>query len=341
MAQELNVDEVLDDLKRVQSFSASDLVQEDRLGRDAAFREAIMPAERLIGLFQKIPLDAIQEFPQTQRKQIQDSAKAVYNLFDEIGNFSVDEGNIAQRKSQLVQQLEQSYQGYFDKLFPLVSFAVARTVDFNRLTEEGRTAVQSIRDESKKLVDEIKETSDNARGVLQEVREAAAEQGVTQQAKYFETEANTHQELSGTWLTASIFMASIVVLYAVLSLFFPKFEFLAASTTSEAIQLTVSKILIFFVLVFLLFQCAKNYFAHQHNVVINRHRQNALMTYTTLAEAGSSIEARDTVLQHAAAAIYAPNDTGYAKNEERGYGGNPLIGVMPRPGVGAASQVDG
>lgn len=340
MAQQIVIEEVLEDLRRVQDFRPADLVQEKRLGADAAFHEAVEPAEQLINLFRKLPADAVDEFPFSQKKQIQDWSKSVYNLFDEILNFSVDEGNIAQRKMQLVQQLKDSYQNFFNHLFPLISYAVARTVDFNRLTEEGRTAVQGIKDETNKLINELEKTSESAQSVLQEVRDAAAEQGVTQQAKYFSDEASAHETMASNWLSKSYVMAFVVTGYAIASLFFPNIGWLSAESVSEAIQLTVSKVLVFFVLAFLLIQCVKNYMAHRHNVVVNRHRQNALMTYTTLAEAGSTPEARDTVLQHAAAAVYAPNDSGYTKNEERGDGGNPLIGVMPRPGIGGVGTPD-
>lgn len=58
------------------------------------------------------------------------------------------------------------------------------------------------------------------------------------------------------------------------------------------------------------------------------------MTYKTLAEAGNAPELRDAVLQHAAAAIYAPNDSGYLKSEERGYGAQSLLALLPRlPGI--------
>ena len=55
------------------------------------------------------------------------------------------------------------------------------------------------------------------------------------------------------------------------------------------------------------------------------------MTYRTLSESGATVEARDTILNHAAAAIYAPVDTGFVANEERGYGNAmPAITIGPK-----------
>ena len=243
-------------------------------------------------------------------------------------------GTSAQQKTlirrSLISELNSAYEPNFTNLFPLISYAVARTVDFSRLEAEGRAAVQTVRDETDKVVNELNESSQSAQSILAEVRIAAAEQGVSQEAIHFKIEADNHEAASYSWMVASIVMAAVVLFYAALSLLFPSIEILRADSISEAIQLTASKLLIFFVLAFGLFQCIRNFSAHKHNVVTNRHRQNALMTYRTLAEAGSTQEARDTILQHAAAAVYSPNESGYLKSEERGYGGSPIVGFSPR-----------
>lgn len=341
MPDETILEDAKSSLQRLQDFDAATLVRREELGASFAFKDAVEPANRLISLFRLLPADHLEVFPDQQLTQIKQAADAIFSQLNTILEFDPQEADAPTKKNQLVSQLESSYQNSFTSVFPLISFSVARTVDFNDLSQRGHAAVQEIRDGAADLLKEIKRTSENADAVLQEVRDAAAEQGVTQQAKYFSDEADKHKAASEIWLKASIWAGVVVVLYAVGTFFFPLFSVLTAESTSEAIQITVSKVLVFFVLALILFQCLRNYAAQKHNEVVNRHRQNALMTYTTLAEAGSAPEARDTVLQHAAAAIYAPNDTGFTKNEERGYGGNPIIGVTSRPGVGSGQAVDG
>jgi hypothetical protein len=297
------------------------LVRADVLGKAFSFDAAVLPSEKLIGLFQKVPIEAVAEFPEKELKLIQQQSDAFFKLLTDIQNFDPNMAEAATRKSNLVTQLEALYQPTFSHLYPLISFSMARTVNFNELATQGNAAVQGVRDETSALMDAIARTSEKAEQVLADVRDAAAEQGVTQQARFFESEAKSHNELAGIWETRTRWMTGFLLAYAVSTLAFPVIPLLSADSIPEAIQLTVSKILIFFVLGSTLLLCVRNFIAHKHNGIVNRHRQNALLTYTTLAEAGNSIEARDTVLQHAAAAIYAPNDTGYVKNEERGYVG--------------------
>jgi hypothetical protein len=99
--------------------------------------------------------------------------------------------------------------------------------------------------------------------------------------------------------------------YAILALSFSiVFEF----PTSQAIQIGISKILIFSVIAYMLFLCTKTYAAHQHNAAVNRHRQNSLLSFNALVEAAGSEDKRDIVLSHAAGSIFAPQDTGYVRN---------------------------
>ncbi|OIQ73607.1 hypothetical protein GALL_447530 [mine drainage metagenome] len=328
MADSIVLDDVKSDLIRVQKFDCNSLVQRERLGIDLSFDKAVTPANRLVLIFSKLPSGAIEEFAFTQNQLIQATAKEIFNLFDQILQFKSTVGDAENQRASLIARLEAAYQPTFNKLYPLVSYAVARTVDFNELAAQGRGAVQSVRDETKKVFDELKQTSESAAAILQSVRDAAAEQGVTQEARYFADEAVIHTKTAGQWKIASIVMAGIVLAYSILTLFFTKIPLLTADTPATAIQLTASKFLVFVVLGYALIQCVKNYNANTHNAIINKHRQNSLMTYTTLTQAGNSPESRDIVLQHAAAAIYAPSDTGYVRNEERGYGDGALVGLL-------------
>tara|TARA_R110002033_G_scaffold112889_1_gene158185 strand:- start:73 stop:1101 length:1029 start_codon:yes stop_codon:yes gene_type:complete len=333
------VEDVIEDLVRIQNFDAHSLVQLEKLGREFSFEEAVKPADRLISLFSKLPKDALFEFPKSELELIQKLSKSVYNTFEQILNFNAKAPDAEATHSSLINTLLNSYQANFSKLFPLISFAVARTVDFNRLSEDGRAAVQSVRDQSKKALDDITATSKKADAVLLEVRDAAARQGVTQQARYFKEEAEFHSERAEQWKIGLFVMSGLVLICGASTLFFRYIPFLTANTPTEAIQLVASKVLIFFILFYVLFVFSRNYSAHKHNSIVNKHRQNALMTFTTLAEAGSTVEARDVVLQHAAAAIYAPNDTGYMKNEERGYSSQLPISIgpkLPLPGPDAS-----
>ena len=102
--------------------------------------------------------------------------------------------------------------------------------------------------------------------------------------------------------------------------------------------MAVSKILIFSVISFILYLSARNFLSHKHNAVVNRHRQNALMTYKALVEAaGEKQQASEAVLLHAAACIYAPQPTGYAGGGSDVQGATSVIELLSKP-LSASSE---
>src|SRR5438045_5114225 len=88
---------------------------------------------------------------------------------------------------------------------------------------------------------------------------------------------------------------------------------IAPTNNYQAVQFCVSKLLIFSTIAFILYLCARTLMAHRHNEVVNRHRQNALLTFNALADATSSPQTREVVLTHASACIYAPQESGFSK----------------------------
>ena len=146
-------------------------------------------------------------------------------------------------------------------------------------------------------------------------RKTAANLGVTQEAIYFQKEANEHASLSEQWKKKTLSTSLVLIACAIGSLFIYKWDFIKPIGTEEHIQFAISKFLIFGTIAYGLVLCARNFLSHKHNEIVNRHRQNALLTFDALVKAaGGSEDKRDIILSHAAACIFAPQETGYTKS---------------------------
>jgi hypothetical protein len=166
----------------------------------------------------------------------------------------------------------------------------------------------------------------------------AAEVGVTVQAQYFKDEADKHEAAANTWEGRVLKAAIVVAAFAVLTLFLHKISWIAPTNSIESAQLISSKLLIFAVLSYMLLLGARNYLSHKHNAVVNRHRQNALLTYKALADAAQAKGAEDIVLAHAASCIFAPQETGYSKGgAESGGGSKSVLELLTK----ATARTDG
>lgn len=328
-----------DAIRRLQEFDASSLVRESELGSKFALRECVAPAQRVVDLFKQISPAQVGFFAQDQQNMLRDLANGYFNLLDQCLQFEIEgaQPTPTDAKNALVQQLEAQFQPIFSQLHPLISYATTRAQDFAQLERDARAATQATKDNSEAVLKEINQYKTSIETILGEVRAMAAEQGVSKQAIYYKGEADKHAEEAGTWLKYTICTAIGLGVYAIGSLFLHEIPGLQTTDAYRTAQIAVSKVLIFGVIAYMLLLCARNFLSHKHNEVVNRHRQNALATFTALAEATSDAASSDIVLSHAASCIFSPQDSGYIKSA--GGHGDSVPGLQLLPRLGEAMKV--
>lgn len=301
-------------LERVQQFEAQSLSREADLGRQMSFGEAVKPAQAVIDVYKRIPVSTLCDFTDGQLNTIQTQGNADYNLFKQILDFDATANNASGTRASLLTQLKNRRDQLFDQLWQYIAYGVARITDTSLLETQARATIQSIQDEAARLTEQLQKAKADADSALLAIRAVASEQGVSQQATYFKEEAEAQETLAKMWLGHTYRFAIAVGAFAVLSLFLHRLEWLKPDSAFETVQLVTSKVLIFAVLAFMLIMAARNYATHKHNLVVNRHRQNALLTYRAIVEAASDGSTQDIVLAHAASCIFSPQDTGFSQH---------------------------
>lgn len=333
MSEETHLSKAKASLERMQNFDTGQLAR-DELGKSFNFRDAIEPAERLKALFKKVPIGSLEEFPEQQLNNIQKQADSIFNLLEQVSGFDETQANATEARNGIIQSIKEAYQNAFNNLMPFISYGVARTVDFSRLEDEGRAVLQGIEDQTEEALKEIDTSKEEASKVLEEIKKTAAEQGVSQQAHYFSEEAKHHATEADNWKKTTKNWAWVLIGYGVISFFLHKIPIIAPSGTPEAIIFVASKVLIFAVLTYMLVLSARNFLSHKHNAVVNKHRQNALMTFNALVKAGQGQETQDIILNHASACIFTAQDTGYTKHGGSNSGQMPnLVDLVPKASV--------
>ena len=157
------------------------------------------------------------------------------------------------------------------------------------------------------LEKEIEATRGKSQKLLESIEKIASESGVGAHANFFADQVKQHETFSFRWLWGTIVAAGLLILWIGGS------GFLESILPAGGLTWW-TRALIALVLTSLLAYSVKNYMAHKHNAVVNKHRENALRTYKALVESAPTQETRDIVLHHAAACIYAPQDSGYVKD---------------------------
>jgi hypothetical protein len=313
-------------LARMQQFDTSTLPRVDDLGAHINFNDAVEPATKLIGLYQQLSIDVLVSLPIPRLNTIKSNADSNFNQLDNILKF--EPGTPRATRDSLIQQLYDAYDPAFEALAETISYSVRRSTDFEKLGRDARAVIQGVQDDANGIRKELVEFKQEAQATLVEIKKVAAEQGVSQQAIHFKTEGDGHAAAAGKWLKATVVMTGVLGVYAILTLFLHHFAWLKPASTYESVQLTVSKTLIFATIFFMLVLCARNYLAHRHNAIVNKHRQNALATYTAIVKAANVPTNSDIVLNKAADCIFTPQPTGYSKGGADG-GSSSLLTVGP------------
>ena len=323
--QETQIQQTRKSLERMQQFDTSKLPRTEELGSAMSFQDAVEPANRLLDLYKQLAVGALDQFPDDVLQRIKQQSDSDYNTLDSVLKFNA--GRTKGERDQQVQLIRNAYQPAFQALHPFISYSTRTATDFSRLEREARAHLQSAADSSAALQSELNKQREDMDVALKAVRKTAEEQGVSQQAIYFKNASDEHQSASFRWLIATGVLTVTLALYAVATLFLHKWSFLAPTNVYETAQLAVSKVLVFVTLSFVLLLSAKNYFANRHNSVVNRHRQNALVTYRALVESADEKTNRDVVLTKAAECIFSAQPTAFSKFEGTEGGSVSLINV--------------
>jgi len=325
MAAESLLIQCNDSLTRVQTFDASALSREDDLGKQMSFAEAVKPAEAIIAVYKRIPLSSLPDFTDNQLNAIDSQANGDFSVFKQILDFNAVASDAVNTRTSMLAQIKVRRDQLFESVWQYVAYGVARANDTSVLEIQARATIQKIEDQAVILTGELNQAKADADTALVAIRAAAAEQGVSQQALFFKEESQVQDALADKWLLYTYRFAMAVGSFAVLSLILHKLPWIQPENTTEAFQLITSKILIFAILGFLLVLAAKNYATHKHNSVINKHRQNALLTYRALVEAAAGEGTEDIVLAHAAACIFSPQETGFSQGRGDGSSGSKSV----------------
>lgn len=319
-------------VERMQNFDAHTLERKTDLG-SMNFFDAVEPAQKLVNLYNRLSISVLSDFPNDILATLKNQADADFNRLSQILDFKLDQSSPADARNNLITQVKSAYDTTFRAIWQYIAYGVSKVTDTQRLESEARGALQSIKDQAGKTAEDIKVNAELAQSALDEIRRVAAEQGVSQQAIYFKSEAEDHAKEAEKWQTKTIIAACLLGGFALLTIVVAYVPSLYPGNTIQAIQIGSGKLLAFGVLAYWLGLCAKNYLSHKHNQVINRHRENALKTFQALAEGAGNPDNKDIILTHASQCIFSAQDTGYFKQSSAGDTGNSIrsvIEVLPK-----------
>lgn len=320
-------------LNKLNSIKPESLVQADRLGQEMSFESGLPYFDRVLRLFHMLHDIDMETIPHGHASKVLEEARTVDEQIQAVLTFRPIDNNPIATRDGLINWFMNRYDHIFNAISPIISFAIRKGTDFEKLQVEARDALAQLAAAKAQAEADGKKMLDETQSVLTKVRQAAADVGVAQHATHFQKEADFFKDTSVIWLKFTIGLGTFAALWGYFSFALFKIPADATNTSIFIVQSVASRISVLFIALYLLLWCARNYAARQHNFVINKHRQNALSTFETFIKAaGDDLDTKNAVLLQTTQCIFANQPSGFINKDSDQDSPNKIIEIMRSAG---------
>jgi len=310
--------QAIDNLKRtigdIILNTADGLVRDKDLGNDnfAPCRGAF---EGLLDLFTELNTVDLKLLPPGTISEFQSQATNVSNIFGQVKNFSWSNSvppqpPAAQAKTNLMSQVESAFNSVFTIIAPRMSWACSRQHNISKYSNDLREELVK----QKEVVRETLEIRDSASKAAGEVMNLSARSGAAKYGSHFDKESDRHAATSLIWLgLCGICIATLLIIARQI---LPNDQYSkGANDIVSALPTLLPRLTELSTIGFILVWSSRNFTASRHNMIVNKHRQNALDCFGAFFESAHDQPTKSAVLLQATQCIFAPQDTAYGKFE--------------------------
>jgi hypothetical protein len=163
----------------------------------------------------------------------------------------------------------------------------------------------------------VREAATEAQKIVGECRTIKAAITIDRHGKLFDQAATAHERQAKRWLIATALLLAGTATAALFLFQTPAAQVEGEPQLVTSIRFLVTRLVLLSMVYYAAVWSSRMYRAHRHLHVVNKHRQDALGTFQTFADAAGGDEAtKNAVLLEATRCIFAPAVTGYLGQEE-------------------------
>jgi hypothetical protein len=305
-----------DVLNKIAEIEPDSLVRRAELGTELSFESGLPYFTRTLKLFRDLKNCSLDGASYTALNQLFNVATQALTEFENIRKFSIQQHpqNTIGARNQLIDRVRDSYDNYYQIITPHIAYSVRKGTDFEALEREARETLKNLQQTRDEMLRIQKTSQAESQEILESMRRAAAEAGVSQHAIYFKEEADSHKAEAEKWLGRTVKIAAATLLLALFTIVLYAAKIISLSS-EEVIQVAIAKIVLFSILYFAMIWASKNYRSHQHNYVVNKHRQNGLSTFQAFVNATEDDTIKNAVLLKATEAIFSVGPSGFVSGD--------------------------
>ena len=321
MADEAQVKELETALDSIQEFSAKrhDLITRSTWG-EITFERIEKDVEAMFWLAdeaKKLPTYIIPD------GVVQDTIQhlsVITQIFNEIDDFRIAEGDPSSRRDDIVNRLRGQTQEVMSKIglyLPLLALRAGEIENWTaRMKEISDDGAQILRETTSYAGTRKKEIDET----VQAARAAAGEAGAAEFTHEFREEAKDSEKRSKRWLWPAGIFAGLALLGAISLIYGWLGD--APTNTWEAVYRLSGRVIALSVLFHAAIWSGRIVLANMHLASVNKHRAVSLQTLQAFHSAAADAAAKDAVVLEAARAVYENVPSGYLGRQVNERGGN-------------------
>jgi len=339
------IDALFKIIDEIEKIKISELAKGEQFGAAYGFQNDLPLFQTAQQMIMYLRNCALANLPEGILTNNIDACKNLLSVFQKIAAFDPAAAgtNPQDARQAILTEFKNAYQKVFANLAPIFSHEI-RSEGRAKIAQQKIDALVADLEKSKgEFQDDKRKYTTEFAETLKSMKDAAGKEAISRYASIFKIQSEDHGKRAGYWLLATLLcIAGIIgVTY---HLFITPFTLSPAATedstkkpapvpasdpkleassdhkdeppTLGLIRQFSGRFVIISTVFFLLTLCAKNYASHQHNAVVNRHRQNALETFQAFVQsAGSDSGTRNAVLLEATHCIFSVQPSGFGQKQ--------------------------
>lgn len=299
-------------IKKLTEIDAKKLIRREELGNELCFADAEEDLEQCINLF-KLLIDVdIASVPDSNLNNLNKYLGEFLNCIEKVRTYSAKAGDA--RRNEIINSFKNNYVNWYNVVTPIIAFTTKAGTDYEALQRKAVEANKQLSEELKQARFERDEAKKEIDNVLETIKRAAAEVGVTQHTTNFKETADKYENDRVFWLRVSIGLIVCIIGFSLLFFVYNPIV-LVEPYHYSFLQSVLPRMTGLVALFYGLHIASYTYRAYAHNCVVNRNKQNALATFETFAKAAEDKETKNAVLLQTTKAIFSNLPSGYLKNE--------------------------
>lgn len=313
MATQQNVDKLLKLINETTGTSVVSLINSPDWGK-FNFEDIEEDLKKLFEMLNHLKILPLNLLPDAEISKIVSGLDAPKKTIDAIKKFDIEQANAKGTRDSYIQSIKTQVDAFYITTHLWIPYLAYQKGDVQKNIESLNDSVKKASTVLEQTKEDVKAKKVEIEDVVQAAKEASASVGVSHFSSNFKKEADDLETSAKRWLKTTIGLAVATFLITLLSYWI--LEIPKDSSTAQIVQVLSTKLILITVFFTATLWSGKMYRAMMHQVTVNRHRANALLTFQAFVKASNDNNIRDAVLMETTKSIFSISQSGYIDNDQ-------------------------